>query len=99
MECQINMDIVRQRNGKKGGRPKQDSKIRMELPQIDLVILTPDQYNTLLKKYGYNLLHKSLMILDQWLKSNSKKANKYVGKNNYAHFRSDGWVINMAKRS
>ena len=26
-------------NGKKGGRPKQDSSIRIELPDIDLVIL------------------------------------------------------------
>ena len=84
-------------NGLKGGRPKQDSKIRIELPEIELVILTPTQYGSLLEKYGYELLRKSLHILDSWLKSGSKDANKYVGKNNYAHFRSDGWVINSAK--
>ena len=85
-------------NGQKGGRPKQDSTIRIELPEIDLVILTPDQYGSLLEKYGYELLRKALQILDTWLRSGCKSANKYVGKNNYAHFRSDGWVINEAKR-
>lgn len=86
-------------NGQKGGRPKQDSKIRIELPDIDLVILTPSQYKTLLEKYGYELLRQALQILDNWLKSGSKYAIKHVGKNNYAHFRSDGWVVNEAKRS
>ena len=86
-------------NGQKGGRPKQDSKIRIELPDIDLVVLTPDQYGTLLEKYGYELLRRALEILDNWLKSGSKYANKHIGKNNYAHFRSDGWVVNEAKRS
>lgn len=86
-------------NGQKGGRPKQDSSIRIELPNIDLVILTPIQYSSLLEKYGYELLEKALHILDNWLKSGSKYAVKYVGKNNYAHFRADGWVVNEAKRS
>lgn len=85
-------------NGKKGGRPRQDSKIYIELPDIELVILTPTQYNSLLEKYGYELLKKSLLILDNWLKTKSKYASRYIGKNNYAHFRSDGWVINTAKR-
>ena len=84
-------------NGQKGGRPKQDSRIRIELPEIDLVILTPTQYGSLLEKYGYELLRKSLLILDSWLKSGSRPASKYIGKNNYAHFRSDGWVVNTAR--
>lgn len=97
------MDIDEKRlscinNGKKGGRPKQDSNIRIELPDIELVILTPSQYGSLLEKYGYDLLRKSLIILDKWLKSGSKPSEKYVGKNNYAHFRADGWVINEALR-
>ena len=86
-------------NGQKGGRPKQDSSIRIELPEIDLVILTPNQYGSLLERYDNELLRKSLLILDSWLKSGSKISCKYVGKNNYAHFRSDGWVINTAKQS
>ncbi|MBE7702711.1 MAG: hypothetical protein E7Z89_01540 [Cyanobacteria bacterium SIG28] len=84
-------------NGLKGGRPKQDSKIRIELPDVDLVILTPTQYGSLLEKYGYDLLKKAIYLLDKWLKSGSKISNKYVGKNNYGHFRSDGWVINTAR--
>lgn len=83
-------------NGKKGGRPKQDSEIRIVLPDINLVILTPSQYGNLLEKYGYKLMRKSLFILDKWLKSGG---HKYAGKNNYAHFRSDGWLINEAARS
>lgn len=97
------MNIDRKRlscinNGKKGGRPKQDSEIRIELPDIKLVILTPNQYGSLLEKYGYDLLRKSLLILDKWLQSGSKTAEKYVGRNNYAHFRADGWVLNEALR-
>ena len=90
--------IICKTNGRKGGRPKQDSRIRIELPDIDLVILTPTQYGSLLEKYGYVLLRKALLILDDWLKCGSKSAKQYVGKNNYAHFRSDGWVVNEARR-
>ena len=93
-----NKKIVSKLNGKKGGRPKQDSKIRIELPDIDFVILTPEQYNSLVEKYGYELIKKALFILDKWLKTGGKASEKYVGKNNYAHFRSDGWVINTALR-
>ena len=92
-------NFISKSNGKKGGRPKQDSKIRIELPEIELVILTPTQYNSLLEKYGYDLLRKAILILDEWLKSGSKYAKQYIGKNNYAHFRTDGWVVNEAKRS
>ena len=67
-------------NGKKGGRPKQDSKIRIELPDISLVILTPDQYGSLLEKYGFDLLHRALLILDEWLLKGGKDAEKYIGK-------------------
>ncbi len=81
-------------NGKKGGRPKYHTKA--EIPGINLVILTPVQYNSLLEKYGYELLKKALLILENWLKF-SPKGSKYAGKNNYGHFRSDGWVINSAK--
>ena len=89
--------IICKENGQKGGRPKQDSKIRIALPDIDLVILTPAQYGSLLEKYGYELLRTALLILDNWLKYGGKTAEKYVGKNNYAHFRSDGWVVNEAR--
>lgn len=91
--------FMNRKNGKKGGRPKLDSKIRIELPEIELVILTPDQYGCLLEKYGYDLLRKSLRILDNWLQRGGRASEKYVGKNNYAHFRSDGWLLNEARRS
>ncbi len=94
-----NRKLICKRNGQKGGRPKQDSEIRINLPDVELVILTPTQYGSLLERYGYELLRKSLIILDNWLKSGGKSAEKYVGKNNYAHFRTDGWVVNEAKNS
>ena len=94
----MNRTIASIENGKKGGRPKYDSKIRVIIPNIDFVILTPSQYGSLLEKYGYELLYKALKILETWLIS-SPQGEKYRGKNNYAHFRSDGWVINTAKFS
>ena len=87
--------IANRLNGLKGGRPKQDSEIRIEIPDVTLVILTPTQYGSLLEKYGYELIRKALLILDSWLKNGGRK---YAGKNNYAHFRSDGWLINEAAR-
>ena len=85
-------------NGKKGGRPKQDSKIYIQIPDIKLVHLTKPQYNTLVEKYGHELISRAIKILDNWLMSGSPYASKYIGKNNYAHFRIDGWVINEASR-
>lgn len=83
-------------NGKKGGRPNYNMQARIILPDIEFVILTPKQYGSLIEKYGYEILQKALKILEDWLKT-SPEAEKYRGKNNYGHFRSDGWVINSAK--
>ena len=83
-------------NGKKGGRPVYDKNVKVEIPSVNFVILTPKQYETLLEKYGYKILTKALKIFEKWLKT-SPSGIKYKGKNNYAHFRSDGWVINLAK--
>ncbi len=83
-------------NGKKGGRPKYSSNIRIDIPETKLVILTPNQYNSLIERYGYELIQKALNILENWLRT-SPKGEKYRGKNNYAHFRADGWLINLAK--
>ncbi len=85
-------------NGQKGGRPKFDAGLRIEIPDIDLVILTPTQYGSLIEKYGYELLRKALLVLDEWLRRGGKSSEKYRGKNHYAHFRNDGWVINTARR-
>ena len=95
---QRNKKTASRDNGKKGGRPLQDSTICIELPEINLVILTQTQYDSLIEKYGYKLIRKALLILDNWLKTGGHASAKYVGKNNYAHFRSDGWLLNEAKR-
>ena len=85
-------------NGKKGGRPKGDVNNFLRFPDIKLVIITETQYQKLIKKYGQLVIKKAISILDDWLKS-SPVGHKYAGKNNYAHFRSDGWLINAAKNA
>ena len=84
------------KNGQKGGRPKQNSEIYINIPDIKFVMLTQEQYDKLYQHYGSKILKKAVSILDNWFMSGSPKAAKYLGKNNYAHFRSDGWVINEA---
>ena len=84
-------------NGKKGGRPCCSEK-KADILNIGFVILTPNQYDNLLEKYGFELLEKSINVLENWLIT-SPLGEKYRGKNNYAHFRSDGWVINYAKKN
>lgn len=86
------------RNGQKGGRPKYQSDFRFEIPEAELVVLTPVQYCLLIEKYGYDLFYCAVKILQKWFKTGGSHAGKYIGKNNYAHFRADGWLINTAKK-
>ncbi len=81
------------KNGKMGGRPIPETDMKINLPNIEFVILTPKQYTILLKRYGATILEQAVNILENWLKT-SPEGEKYRGKNNYAHFRSDGWLIN-----
>ena len=86
-------------NGLKGGRPKQDSEIYIKIPNIKLVNITSKQYETLLNRYEDKILQKALLILDNWLCSKSPYSEKYIGRNHYALFRRDGWIINEAIRN
>ena len=84
-------------NGKKGGRPCVEKYItKIALDGVNTVILTEWQYNKLIDRYGFVLVGKALKILDEWLML-SPVGSKYKGKNNYAHFRSDGWLMNTAR--
>ncbi len=83
------------KNGKKGGRKSYNNENRTAyIPETSLIILTDNQYCTLIERYGKELFSKALNILENWLKNNPKKI--CLGKNNYAYFREDGWVINTA---
>ena len=85
------------KNGKKGGRPKGSSyKTVFIIPEYSSVILTKQQYSKLLERFGAEVLKIALSIFENWL-NNSPVGYKYKGKNNYAHFRADGWLINEAK--
>jgi len=87
------------KNGKKGGRPSSYNYVStFIIPNSNWVILTEYQYNKLIERYGISLIQAALKILDEWLNC-SQTGNKYKGKNNYAHFRSDGWLINEAMQS
>lgn len=89
--------FYRIKNGKKGGRPDGDKYITtFVIPEFNAVILTESQYNNLLNRYGIQLFTKALEILNNWL-STKPLGVKYKGKNNYALFRADGWLINTAK--
>ena len=59
-------------NGKKGGRPKSNAKNHIKIPNINLVILTSTQYDTLCQKYGDELLKKAISILENWLSHKTK---------------------------
>ena len=85
------------KNGEKGGRPKSSTySTKFIVKDSNTVILTENQYNNLINRYGIELIRIALSILDDWLE-NSPLGFKYKGKNNYAHFRADGWLINEAK--
>lgn len=88
-------------NGKKGGRPSFENNNNQrkvfEMPELNIIFLTENQYETLIERYGYKLISNALRILQSWLKS-SPIGGKHRGKNNYAQFRSDGWLIYEAKQ-
>ena len=89
---------ISKHNGKKGGRPSYNEENKLEIPNIKFVILTSCQYSKLIKKYGISVITCALNILEKWL-STSPEGEKYKGRNNYGHFRSDGWLINAAKQA
>ena len=93
----INSNNKKYENGKKGGRPKDDDSPKKELDNIDNVILTEKQYDKLIEKYGDAVTHKAISLLDNWLAKGSPTAKGYIGKNHYAHFRSDNWTIKQAE--
>ena len=87
------------KNGEKGGRPKGNSySAGFVIPGFSTVILTENQYYILNERFGADLINRALNIFEEWL-ATSPLGYKYKGKNNYAHFRADGWVINEAKSS
>ena len=69
----------------------------IKLEHGELVNLTKEQYEKLTFKYGHIFINKAIEILNNWLKRNTKYSKKCLNKNNYNHFRKDGWVINETK--
>lgn len=64
---------------------------------VSFVNLTEEQYDKLIDKYGEIFAKKAINVLDGWLSKGSKTAKQYIGKNHYAHFRSDSWVIQKTR--
>lgn len=85
-------------NGCKGGRPKDEDSPRKIFEDYETVILTESQWEKIVAKRGEELALAMVKILDNWLSLNGTTAKQYVGKNNYGHFKGDGWVLNEAKK-
>ena len=78
---------------KRKGRKVYSLKDSVSITNINHVNLTENQYKKLQIKYGKEFIDKAISILDIWLGRKTKEAKKYIGKNNYAHFRKDSWLI------
>ena len=63
-----------------------------------LTNLTETQYQKLCEKYGEVLTNKAIELFEDWLQRGNKTAKEYIGKNHYAHFKSDHWTIKEAER-
>lgn len=88
----------RYKNGCTGGRPKDTDSPRKEIDGIELTNLTETQYQKLCEKYGEVLTNKAIELFEDWLQRGNKTAKEYIGKNHYAHFKSDHWTIKEAER-
>lgn len=80
------------------GRKKVKISESYKIKNLEYVNLTKSQYDKLINIYGKNFTLNAINILNEWLKSKSPKALKYLYKNNYGHFRKDSWVINETKK-
>lgn len=80
-------------NKKRKGRKIYSTKDSIDLTNASNVNLTEKQYKKLQAIYGKEFIDRAILILNVWLSKKSKEAKKYIGKNNYAHFRKDSWLI------
>lgn len=96
----IDSNNKRYKNGCKGGRPKDDDSPRKDFGEdINTVILTESQWERIVAKRGEKLALKMVKVFDDWLSVGGANAKQYIGKNNYGHFKADGWVLNEAKKA
>lgn len=91
------------RMGKTGQKPKpktpkktKDKPEYMAIPDCEYVLLTQDEHNKIIKKWGEVKAAKMIEILDAWLGRNTKNAIAARGKDHYGYFRKDSWVSNNA---
>ena len=88
-----NNEIKQNQYKKQRGRKKIPIKNCIKFKNAPYVNITEEQLAKLNYKYGTLFVKKAIEILNEWLKTNSKEAKKYINKNNYGHFRSDSWLI------
>lgn len=89
----------RYKNGCKGGRPKDEESPRKDFGEdIENVTLTESQWERIVAKRGEKLAYQMVKVLEEWLAIGGATAKQYIGKNNYGHFKSDGWVYQEAKK-
>lgn len=94
----IDSNNKRYKNGCKGGRPKDEDSPKKDFDEDCLVTLTENQWERIVAKRGEKLAIKMVEVLDDWLSIGGTNAKQYIGRNNYGHFKSDGWVFQTAKK-
>lgn len=76
---------------------KQTDRVNdIKLDGIEYVRLTEKQYKKLIDTWGDDVANEAIKVLDNWLAKNGSAQKGYIGRNNYGHFRSDGWVMPIA---
>lgn len=83
------------RNKRKAAR-QVDKSEDLKIEDIEYVRLTESQYQKLVDLYGIEVITEAIKIFDNWLARKGSTQSKYLGRNNYGHFRKDSWVIQAA---
>ena len=96
VKSKIDKSKQRAKNGKQGGRPKEEDLPRKEFEEYKYINITEEQYKKIVEKYGERVTMRIVELLDTWLAKNGKTAQQYIGKNHYAHFRADNWAVQKA---
>lgn len=84
------------RNKRREAAKQTDRTNDVNLDGIELVRLTENQYQKLVELYGEDVTIEAIKILEKWFAKKGKVQKGYIGRNNYGHFRKDGWVIPAA---
>jgi hypothetical protein len=84
------------RNKRREAAKNTDKAEDIKIDGIEFVRLTEKQFKKLVELHGEDVILAAIKILDDWLAKNGQAQKGYIGRNNYGHFRKDGWVLPLA---